>query len=42
MLSIGIDIAKMGESMGIGTPGNADDMKEQLRWLMSDKEIADD
>jgi hypothetical protein len=42
VLSIGIDIAKMGEAMGIRTPGSADDMKEQLRWLMGDKEIPDD
>jgi len=42
VLSIGIDIAKMGESMGIRTHGSADDMKEQLRWLMGDKEIPDD
>lgn len=34
VLSIGIDVARMGEAMGIRTAGSAEDMAYQLQWLM--------
>lgn len=37
VLSIGIDIAKMGEAMGIRTAGSAEDMAYQLKWLMDNE-----
>lgn len=37
VLSIGIDIAKMGEAMGIRTAGSAEDIAYQLKWLMDNK-----
>lgn len=37
VLSIGIDVARMGEAMGIRVAGSAEDMTEQLKWLMNEK-----
>lgn len=34
VLSIGIDIAKLGEVMGIRSAGSAADMEYQLKWLI--------
>lgn len=37
VLSISIDIAKMGEAMGIRIAGSAEDMAYQLKWLMDNE-----